>query len=62
MFVSVPLQCCFYNYSTIVQLEIRDDDVSSSSFIIQGCFGSPGFFVFLYKAGNCPFKACEELC
>ena len=34
----VPIQCCFYYYSLVVQLEIRDSDISRSSFITQDCF------------------------
>ena len=50
----------FYYYSSIVELEVRDGD-TSSSFIVQDCFGYPVFFVFLYKVEYCSFKVCEEL-
>jgi hypothetical protein len=32
-------------YSFVVQLEIRNSDISSNSFIIQNCFSYPGFCV-----------------
>ena len=49
MSVCMPIACdalfCFvYNYSCVVELEIRGGDTSGSSFIVQGCFSYPGFF------------------
>lgn len=58
-FVTVP--CCFYDYSSVVQIEIGICDTSQSSLIIQGCFRYPLFF-FPYDAKKYPFNFCEELC
>jgi hypothetical protein len=64
--VFVPLPWCFYCCSSVVQFKIGDGDVSTSSLIFQKCFGYHGVSVyvcvFTYKAENCPFKFCEELC
>ena len=46
--IFVPILGCFQDYSSIVELEPGDGDVSCSSFIVQGCFGYPGSFVFPY--------------
>jgi hypothetical protein len=32
------------------------------SFIVENCFGYPGFFVFPYEIKNLSFHVCEELC
>jgi hypothetical protein len=34
----VPIPCGIYDYSSIVQLEIRDVNTSRSSFIFRDCF------------------------
>ena len=60
--IFVPIPSCFQDYSSVVELEVRDGDASRSSFIVQGCFGYPGSFVSPYKVENCSFKVCEELC
>lgn len=33
----MPEPWCFYYYSFVIQLEIKDGNVSSSCFIVQGC-------------------------
>ena len=38
----------FYQYYSEVQIEVRDCDLSRSSFIVQNCFGYPGFFLFFH--------------
>lgn len=43
--VFTPKPCCFYYYSAIIQLKIRDGDTTSSSCIIRDSFGYPGFVV-----------------
>ena len=45
--VSVPIPCDFYHHCYIIQLEIRDGDSPRSSFIVENCFCSPSFFVFV---------------
>ena len=53
--------CLFYYYSSVVQLEIRDANNTSSSFIAQDCFSWFCFlFVFTYKVETCPFKVCID--
>jgi hypothetical protein len=54
----VPL-CCYYCIS-VVQLEIRDDDISRISFIILGYLSILCVCVFSFE--DCPFNFCEELC
>lgn len=43
--VFVPIQCCFYYYCSVVQLEVTPrNDTSRSSFIVQNCFSYLEFF------------------
>jgi hypothetical protein len=49
MSVFMPVPCCFYCYSSLVQLEIGNGVTSSSSFIVQDCFSYPVFFCFYMK-------------
>ena len=44
------------------ELEVRDGNASSSSFIVQDCFGYPQFPVFPYEVDYRSLKFCEELC
>ena len=60
--VFMPILCRFYYCSFVVQLEIRDGDASSRSFIVQGCFNYPELFVFPYEVENCHVKVYRELC
>ena len=57
--VFMPIPCCFYYYSSVVQLEVRTSKTSSISFIIQNCFSYP--FMFPYEIENFQFKLCKEL-
>ena len=45
----MPIPSCFYYCSSIIELDIRDGDASGSSFIVQDCFGYPGFLLFHMK-------------
>jgi hypothetical protein len=45
MSVSVPIPCSFYDYCSVVQLEVRGGDSSSCSFIVKNCFC---YSVFLF--------------
>ena len=39
----MPVPCCFYYYSSVVALEIRDGDTSGSTpFIVENCFSYSG--------------------
>ena len=58
--VFMPIQSCFHYCSSVIKLDVRDSDAFRSSFIVQDCFGSPGFFVFPYEVNYCSFKVCEE--
>ena len=60
--VSMPIPRCLNYCSSIIELEVKDGDASGSSFIVQDCFGYPGFFVFPYEVDYCSFKVCKELC
>ena len=43
----------FFNYySSVIQLEIKDGNTSSSSFFIWNCFTYPKFFVFHFFIWN----------
>jgi hypothetical protein len=46
----------------MLQLETRDGNTSSNSFVIQDCYICPGFYVFLCEAEHCTVKICEQLC
>ena len=53
-------QVVFNCPSSIVQFEVRDCDASRSSYIIQGCFGCPGFFAFPYEVEYYFLKSVEN--
>ena len=53
----------FLHYcSSVIELDVTGGDASRSSFVVQDCFGLPGFFVFAYEVDYCSFNVCEELC
>jgi hypothetical protein len=52
MSVSVPIPCRFYQYCSVVQLEVRNSDSARSSFIVQDCFG--------YEVENYSFKVYKN--
>ena len=58
--VSILIPCGFYHYFSEVQLEVRDSDPSQSPFIVQHCFGYPGFFAFPYEIENWSFKVYSD--
>ena len=60
--VFMPISSCFHYYSSIVELEVRDGDAFGYFFLVQDCFGYPGFFVFPNEIEYCSFEVCEELC
>ena len=60
VFMRIP--CNFYDYCSVVQFEMRDGDISRSSFIVQDCFSYPGIFVSPYEIEHCSFKVCKKLC
>jgi len=43
--VSVPILHSFYDYCSVILLEVRDGDSPRSSFIVEYSFCYPGFFV-----------------
>ena len=47
--VLMPISGCFQYCSSVVEFEVRDCDASRSSFIMQDCFGYPGFLLFHMK-------------
>jgi hypothetical protein len=61
--MAVP--CDFYFCYTEVQLDIRDGEMSRSSFIVQDYFSYPFFivfcFVFPYEIKYCSFKIYKLL-
>jgi hypothetical protein len=60
--VTAQKPCSFYNNCSVVQLEVRDGD-STSSFIIVLfiVFTILGFFVIPDEFANCSFYLCQEL-
>ena len=58
--VLMPIPGCFQHCSSIVEFEVRDCDASRSSFIVQDCFGYPGFFAFPYEVKYHSFEVCED--
>ena len=58
--VFMPILSCFYYYTSVVEHEIRDNDTSGSSFIVQDCFRYPGFF-FSNEGEYCSFKIFQNL-
>ena len=46
--VLMPIPGCFQYCSSIVEFENRNHDASRSSFIVQNCFGYPGFCFVLF--------------
>ena len=52
----------FYHYCSVIQLEIRDNDTTRSSFIVQYCFDYSGSFAFPDEFETCSFYVFEELC
>ena len=47
--VFMSITCCFYFYSSIVELKVIDDDTPVSSFNVQDWISYPTDFDFLYK-------------
>ena len=60
--VFMPVSSCFHYCSSVVVLDVRYGNAAGSSFIVQDCFGYPGFFVSSYEVDYCSFKVCEKLC
>ena len=58
--VLMPIPGCFQYRSSVVEFEVRGCDVSRSSFIVQDCFGYPGFFASPYEVEDHSFKVCEK--
>ena len=64
--IQFQLSTCLFlcQYQTVfifVEFDLRDGDISGSSFIVKNCFGCPGVFVFPYEVDYFSFKVCEEL-
>ena len=58
LFLCQPTPGCFKYYSFVVEFKVRDCDASRSSFIVQDCFGYPGFFLFHMKLSTILWKTC----
>jgi hypothetical protein len=46
--VSMPIPCSFYHLFSVVELEDRDGDCPSCSFIVKNCFGYSVFCFVLF--------------
>ena len=57
----MPVPGCFQYCSSVVEFQVRDCDASRSSFIVQDCFGYPGFFAFPNEVEYHYFEVFEEL-
>ena len=51
----------FYDYCSVVELEIMDGDYSRSSLSIENCVFHPGIFVAPNVFENFSFYLCEEM-
>jgi hypothetical protein len=58
--VSVLTPCGFYDYYSVVQVEVRDVDSPRSSYIVEAYFCYPGFFVMPDEVEN-SLCLCDEL-
>ena len=58
--VFMSISSCFHYCGSVIEFEVWDGNASGSTFIVQDCFGYPGFFVFPYKVDYCSLKVCEE--
>ena len=58
--VFMPVSSCFYYCSSVIELDVRDGNASRISFIVQDCFGFPGFFVSPNKLDYFSLKGCKE--
>ncbi|MGE9805922.1 hypothetical protein ACQP3L_35700, partial [Escherichia coli] len=47
--------------NSVIELKIKNSDISHSDFIIQDSFSNARYFVLPYKAENYSFKICEKL-
>ena len=73
VFVSIPsvilsgfmlVPSCFYYYSPIVEIDVRDGDAWRSSFIVQDYFGYPEVFFSHVKLSivlSRPVKICDGI-
>ena len=46
LFVFMPIPSCFHYCISIIELDVRDGDVSGSSFIVEDCFDYSVFFQY----------------
>jgi hypothetical protein len=53
--VSLSISCSVYHYFSVIQLEVREDDSSRSSFIVENSFCYPEFSVIPYEFTICFF-------
>ena len=66
--VSIQIPCSFYHYCSIVQLKVRNGDISRDSFIIQDSSSYHGLFishmklriVLLRSVSQFGFYCCEQ--
>ena len=47
--ILMPIPSCFQHCTSVVEFEVRDCDASTSSFIVQDCFGYVEFLLFYMK-------------
>ena len=58
--VFMPVPSCFHYCHSVIELDVRDGDASGSPFIVQDCFGYPGFFAFPYEVEYCSFDVLKN--
>ena len=61
IYVFVPVPNSFHYCCSVIGFEVRDGNASRSTFVVQDCFGYPGFFVLSYKVDYCSLKVGEEV-
>jgi len=59
--VFVPIPYSFYDYCSVILLEVKDGDSPRISFIVEYRFCYPRFFVILNEFANCSFYLYKEL-
>ena len=48
----MPIPTCFRNYSSVIELKVRDGDASGSSFIVQGFLANLGLLLLHIKLSS----------
>jgi hypothetical protein len=58
----MPMTCIFYNYSSLVELKIKEDDNLRSSFFVKNVLAILGFLCFHMKLSITLSRSVKRLC